>query len=131
MAGQLGQCLPQLLAGGLPCILLVFDYRLQQLGSLLITSSLRCLAPGFKRPDQHICITDSAELLLGLLEAVIQVCRCSMARIKNGQQGQQLAAIDSGLMNILIVELFASILAVVLKIDVQLAHGLFPLPEFA
>ncbi|MNC75974.1 hypothetical protein D3C75_1276040 [compost metagenome] len=54
-----------------------------------------------------------------------------MIRVENGQQGQQLAAVDSGLMNILVIKVFERVFAVVPKVDIQLVHRLFPLPGLA
>ncbi|MNC72781.1 hypothetical protein D3C75_1238820 [compost metagenome] len=50
-----------------------------------------------------------------------------MPRIKDGKQGQELAAVHPGLMNVLSPELVHGLRAVVLKVLIQLAQCELPL----
>ncbi|MNW21974.1 hypothetical protein D3C71_2231980 [compost metagenome] len=51
-----------------------------------------------------------------------------MVRVKNGQQRQQLAAVHSGLMDILVAEIAQRFLAIVPEVDIQPVQRLLPLP---
>ncbi|MNC36817.1 hypothetical protein D3C75_853600 [compost metagenome] len=68
--------------------------------------------------DQHIGVPDLAEPFLCLFEGAVQICCNQMLRVEYGQQRQQLAAVHSGLMNILIPECFQRVFAIIAEIDI-------------